>query len=92
MMANTLIHVFMYYYYYAASIGQSVWFKKYITTGQIIQFIFSFLVSTPYVYYHMQGECSGFNAFVFSMFVNGSFLVLFIRFYQKSYRSIKKKE
>lgn len=27
MLANTLVHVFMYYYYYLAARGKSVWFK-----------------------------------------------------------------
>jgi hypothetical protein len=27
MWANTLVHVFMYYYYYRTALGHSVWFK-----------------------------------------------------------------
>nr|KAJ3403374.1 hypothetical protein HK105_004095 [Polyrhizophydium stewartii] len=87
MIANTLIHVFMYYYYYASSLGQNVWYKKYITTGQIVQFTLSFVLSVPYVYFHFQKGCSGWSAFVFSMVVNGSFLLLFIDFYRRTYKS-----
>ncbi|KAI8930044.1 ELO family [Entophlyctis helioformis] len=87
MIANTLIHVFMYYYYYASSLGRNVWYKKYITTGQIVQFTLSFVLSMPYIYYHSKKGCSGWNAFVFSMAINGSFLALFIDFYRRTYRA-----
>jgi len=86
MIANTLIHVFMYYYYFNASLGRSVWFKKYITSGQIIQFSTSFILSVPYLYFHFTNNCKyGFKAFLFSMFCNGTFLILFIRFFRKTY-------
>ncbi|TPX31393.1 very-long-chain 3-oxoacyl-CoA synthase [Synchytrium microbalum] len=91
MLANTLVHVFMYYYYSVSSMGREVWFKKYLTSGQIIQFIMSFVLSIPYVYYHWTlGQNTSWKPFLFSMSVNGSFLFLFIRFYQKSYSGSKK--
>ncbi|RIB18401.1 ELO family [Gigaspora rosea] len=93
MIANTFIHIFMYYYYFVAVLGRSVWFKKYVTTGQIIQFSISFILSVPYLYYHFTKECQyGFSAFLFSICCNGSFLVLFIRFYQKAYKKKGKKD
>ena len=91
MLANTFIHVFMYYYYYASSLGHDVWFKKYITTGQIIQFTLSFILAVPYVYFHTQKGCLGWNAFVFSMVINGSFLGLFIQFYLRTYKKTARK-
>ncbi|CAB4374221.1 unnamed protein product [Rhizophagus irregularis] len=57
MIANTLVHVFMYYYYFSASLGRSVWFKKYITTGQIVQFTISFILAIPYLYFHFTNNC-----------------------------------
>eukprot|EP00842_Homolaphlyctis_polyrhiza_P000095 jgi/Hompol1/1086/HPOL_002639-RA len=81
MIANTLIHVFMYYYYGVSSLG----IKKYITSGQIVQFTISFVLSIPYLYYHFEKGCSGWGAFVFSMSVNASFLLLFIDFYRRTY-------
>ncbi|KAL5033000.1 hypothetical protein RTP6_001025 [Batrachochytrium dendrobatidis] len=86
MIANTLIHVFMYYYYYSSSLGRNVWYKKYITTGQIIQFTLSFILSIPYIYFSLQKNCSGWNAFIFSMTINASFLALFINFYHSAYK------
>lgn len=36
---NLLVHFFMYYYYGMASLGRQVWWKKYLTTCQIVQFV-----------------------------------------------------
>ena len=35
---NLTVHVPMYYYYAVATLGQSPWWKKYLTTAQIVQF------------------------------------------------------
>ena len=35
---NTLVHVFMYYYFALAAVGKQVWWKKYLTVGQLVQF------------------------------------------------------
>ncbi|KAH6585117.1 hypothetical protein BASA61_007088 [Batrachochytrium salamandrivorans] len=86
MIANALVHVFMYYYYYSSSLGRKVWYKKYITAGQIVQFSLSFVLSVPYIYYSVVKGCSGWNAFVFSMIVNASFLMLFVNFYSSTYQ------
>ncbi|KAJ3144489.1 hypothetical protein HK101_002679 [Irineochytrium annulatum] len=65
--------------------------SRYITSGQIFQFCMAFLFGIPYVYFHVTKGCQGFDAFLFSMAVNGSFLVLFIDFYRRSYLAKKKK-
>jgi len=36
---NLSVHVVMYYYYYATAAGRKIWWKKYLTTMQITQFI-----------------------------------------------------
>ena len=51
---NATIHVFMYFYYAATSLGGvfaklAVPFKVFITKGQIVQFVFSFVASIPFV-------------------------------------------
>ncbi|KAJ3275018.1 hypothetical protein HDV01_001524 [Terramyces sp. JEL0728] len=93
---NTGIHVLMYWYYFASSFGWNVWYKKYITTAQIVQFITSFVMSIPYIYYAKLNDCGGWNAYYFSMAVSGSFLILFVNFYRKSYlkkpKAVEKKE
>ncbi|KAJ3154644.1 hypothetical protein HDU89_007882 [Geranomyces variabilis] len=85
--ANTGVHVFMYYYYFRSSLGGRVWFKRYLTALQIVQFGTSFVLAAPYVYYHFQKGCVGGPAFVGSMLVNFSFLLLFVQFYKGAYSS-----
>lgn len=38
LLTNTAVHVVMYNYYYQTTQGRSPWWKKYITTFQIVQF------------------------------------------------------
>eukprot|EP00003_Mantamonas_plastica_P003760 TRINITY_DN12952_c0_g1_i2.p1 TRINITY_DN12952_c0_g1~~TRINITY_DN12952_c0_g1_i2.p1 ORF type:complete len:291 (+),score=84.17 TRINITY_DN12952_c0_g1_i2:43-873(+) len=81
--ANTFVHVIMYYYYYLISNGIKPWWKMYITAIQITQFVASFVLSVPYLYYvyNEEGGCDGFYGFVFSAVVNFTFLVQFIQLY-----------
>jgi hypothetical protein len=39
---NSLVHVVMYYYYMQASLGKTVWWKRYLTVFQIVQFCSGF--------------------------------------------------
>eukprot|EP01118_Nematostelium_gracile_P018555 TRINITY_DN826_c0_g1_i4.p1 TRINITY_DN826_c0_g1~~TRINITY_DN826_c0_g1_i4.p1 ORF type:complete len:187 (+),score=15.11 TRINITY_DN826_c0_g1_i4:109-669(+) len=89
MQFNTAIHVLMYYYYACSSLGIEIWWKKYITQIQIIQFISSFILSFPYIYYSYSMECEGWSAFMFSLFVNSSFLFLFVQFFKSTYTNKK---
>lgn len=38
LLTNTAVHVVMYWYYYETTLGNSPWWKKYITSFQIAQF------------------------------------------------------
>jgi len=90
MLANTAVHVAMYYYYFAATLGMKVWYKKYITTMQLVQFSASFILSIIFKLYSMDGGvCIGnqFGIFEFSLAVNITFFFLFARFYQQNYKS-----
>mmetsp|Transcript_17752 Transcript_17752/g.21292 ORF Transcript_17752/g.21292 Transcript_17752/m.21292 type:complete len:290 (+) Transcript_17752:299-1168(+) len=94
---NLTIHVVMYYYYAVASMGQSPWWKKYLTTGQIIQFVIdvvvcSYATARKYLYVYSNGanpwgeNCGGNLAGAF--FGTGllfSYLVLFIQLYVGMY-------
>jgi len=89
-MTNTLVHVFMYYYYFVSTMGIHPWWKKYITTGQIVQFIAGLSFATPqfYLYYTTNGNCGGDIRLAWiSQIVATSFLFLFINFYIKTYKS-----
>jgi len=91
---NTFVHVFMYYYYAISALGFNVWWKIYITNTQIFQFVCSFLLSIPYIFYtlafdpfgNLDLKCHGWTAFGISFFINSSFLVLFVNFWLKTYK------
>ncbi|RSH90422.1 hypothetical protein EHS25_001027 [Saitozyma podzolica] len=41
---NLTVHVIMYYYYYATTGGAKIWWKKYLTTLQITQFVIDLFI------------------------------------------------
>jgi len=86
--ANAAIHVAMYYFYACQAIGLDVWWKRYLTTMQIVQFIADESGNVMWAYYtkYLGRACSGsWFSFWFGMGVIASFLLLFIDFYRKSY-------
>lgn len=88
MLANTLVHIFMYYYYFCSSLGYSVWYKKYITRMQLVQFAASFVFSIVFKYLALTGPCIGGQTgpFEFTLACNLSFFYLFSQFYAKTYK------
>jgi len=88
---NTLVHVFMYYYYYVATKNIHPWWKKYLTTGQITQFISLIFWTSAWLYVHFfmtNKACAGdTNIVLFTQGVNFSFLLLFINFYLQTYKA-----
>ncbi|KAF2074078.1 hypothetical protein CYY_004607 [Polysphondylium violaceum] len=94
--ANTLVHIFMYYYFFRTSLNPSVriWWKSYLTSGQLFQFTMSFILSIPFLLQDIsissvtgiiQHSCKGWGPFFFTMINNLIFLILFINFYIKTY-------
>jgi fatty acid elongase 3 len=53
---NSLVHVFMYYYFSISALGRSVWWKKYLTAGQLVQFSTVFLVCQAWIVNSLQGD------------------------------------
>ncbi|WVQ71342.1 hypothetical protein IAR50_000870 [Cryptococcus sp. DSM 104548] len=52
---NLLVHVIMYYYYYATAGGAKIWWKKYLTTLQITQFVIDLFIvffASTYLFSH----------------------------------------
>ncbi|XP_054157624.1 elongation of very long chain fatty acids protein AAEL008004-like [Oppia nitens] len=88
---NTLIHVIMYTYYGLASFGPAIqrylWWKKYITVAQIIQF--AICGTYGVVLYFMQ---TGYpmSWFVVAVGQNPLFFFLFYDFYRQTYRQKKR--
>jgi len=85
--ANVLVHVPMYFYYAVSSLGISVWWKKYITLLQIVQFLVDIGGNLIGLYYiHSGHNCGGTpEVWWFGQAVLFSFLVLFLAFYRSTY-------
>jgi hypothetical protein len=85
----------MYGYYTVATYGIRPWWKSYITTFQILQFVLdlSGVFAWAYGVYILGHKCQGtYYAFAVTTFVLFSFLGLFIHFYVTSYRGGKRKQ
>ena len=87
LLTNTGIHVMMYSYYLLSSLGQRPGrvFKLFVTNGQIVQFVFSFACTLPFLYLHARKGCSGFESLLFNAVFNVALLVLFSNFKQATY-------
>jgi len=87
-MTNVTVHVPMYYYYAISSMGKTVWWKKYITKMQIAQFVLDIVANCVGFYYISTGEsCSGsLPSWIFGQAILVSFLILFMMFYQSTYK------
>jgi len=90
---NTFIHVCMYYYYLMATIGKSVWWKKYLTTMQMIQFCIVMFGLIYWLILEYQNQPVGCNGELWSVgvcfFGQVTFLILFYNFYSHTYKGKK---
>lgn len=93
LITNASVHVVMYGYYLLSGMGLRPPWKKMVTNCQIVQFVFSFLVSVLMLRYHFSGPgCSGIWGWCFNAVFNASLLALFVNFHVKSYAMKKKKK
>lgn len=84
---NSFIHVLMYAYYMLAAMGPQVqkhlWWKKYLTTMQIIQFAIVFVHT---IQIQFQSDCGFPKSIAFLLSLNaGLFAYMFTSFYIRSY-------
>jgi hypothetical protein len=90
----------MYYYYFLTTLNIRVWWKKYITVIQIIQFVLDItiisLVSYTYIAFNYHptwpnwGNCHGnLWAASFGAGLLASYLLLFIKFFITTYNKPK---
>ncbi|KAJ2514094.1 Fatty acyl-CoA elongase/Polyunsaturated fatty acid specific elongation enzyme [Coemansia sp. RSA 2049] len=98
---NLFVHVIMYFYYFLASCSIYPWWKKYVTTLQIVQFV----IDLGFVYFctyqliasryypnvlPFLGTCAGTEeAAIFGCALLSSYLLLFIQFFQRTYSKRK---
>ncbi|KAF3642539.1 putative ethylene-responsive transcription factor WRI1-like [Capsicum annuum] len=91
LVTNASVHVLMYAYYFLCTLGFRPWWKRLVTNCQIVQFVFSFLISGLMLYYHFAGSgCSGIKGWCFNAVFNASLLALFIDFHSKNYAKKRK--
>jgi fatty acid elongase 3 len=86
---NLLVHVIMYYYYAEASRGKRFWWKKHLTTLQIIQFIVDLGFIGTAMYYALivtpsQCQVEPWAGYMGSALIF-SYLLLFVRFFVNTY-------
>jgi len=84
---NTFVHVFMYYYYTLATYHRTVWWKKYITIGQMIQFWIDMIFTWQHLYFFYLGlKCTLVVwAIGFGHAVGFSFFLLFFELFRQTY-------
>jgi len=99
---NSIIHFFMYMYYALSTLKYDVWWKKYLTSSQIIQFITGIFYVSVYFYYYFNDlrfsrtspyfitwkkGCGGdLSPALVAYSINITFLYLFIKFYYETYK------
>ncbi|TFL06547.1 elongase of fatty acids ELO [Pterulicium gracile] len=94
---NLAVHVLMYYYYYATAGGAKIWWKKYLTLMQIVQFVidinavyfgtYSHFAAARWPHLPHLGNCAGTeDAAIFGCLLLTSYLGLFINFYFQTYK------
>jgi len=85
-LVNSLVHMFMYYYYLQTTLGSSVWWKKYITVGQLVQFFSGFCVVCYWFVVRKSHNCQGgIYSGTLSHSLNCFFIFLFGKFYLSTY-------
>lgn len=85
---NSFVHTVMYYYYELANQGKNVWWKKYITVLQLIQF---YVVLVHALHTFLIPGCN-YPKWIAGLQVAESvfFIVTFTRFYTQSYKRSSK--
>ncbi|XP_021732905.1 elongation of fatty acids protein 3-like [Chenopodium quinoa] len=90
LVTNASVHTVMYGYYLMCTFGIRPSWKRLVTNCQIVQFVFSFLVSGVMLFIHFtRYPCSGILGWCFNAAFNVSLLYLFIDFHSKNYNKKK---
>jgi len=87
---NCVVHIFMYFYYGYRSLGYDVWWRKYLTQLQIVQFAIDNISALGFVFYKLVlgVPCSGsWTSWLVGNAVGLSFMLLFLQFYSRQYKA-----
>jgi len=95
---NLAVHVLMYYYFFMSSLGIQIWWKKYLTVFQIIQFlidlVFCFYCSITFAMGEYYSDIfpgvycnASIGAATVGSWVLTSYLILFVQFFFKTYNT-----
>lgn len=95
---NLMVHIIMYYYYALQTIKREIWWKRYLTIIQIIQFIIDiiicsivYLIKVSNLLGIKETGCQGsFIPSTFGILILFSYLALFIQLYYNTYNSTSK--
>jgi len=89
---NTGVHVVMYFYFAIYALGYRPWWKKYLTSLQILQFVIDMSSSIPFIVIYMMGmPCRGeLYAWILANLTGVALLLLFLNFYRTTYRPPQK--
>lgn len=91
LVTNATVHVVMYAYYLLCAVGIRPRWKRLVTDFQIVQFVFSFLISGWMLRLHFGGSgCEGIRGWCFNAVFNASLLALFVDFHFKNYANKKR--
>lgn len=92
MFVNSFVHVIMYTYYGLAAMGPHVrkylWWKKYLTQLQIVQFIF--VIAFVTIIAPLSGCVMAGFSYVIDAFIGPVFLYLFYRYYKTTFLTREK--
>lgn len=97
---NLLVHVIMYAYYTLHALGYHIWWKKYLTVFQIMQFVVALtgcVLATAFLmlaeYGYLDKTVYGCNGTFLGAYIGigviGSYLYLFLLMYRDTYNSKK---
>jgi len=89
-LTNTFVHVFMYYYYTLVTYHKTVWWKKYITIGQMIQFWLDMIFTWQHLgFFYLGLKCTiVIWPIVLGHAVGFSFFLLFFELFFQTYLTI----
>lgn len=92
---NSFIHTIMYFYYSLATLGYQPFWKRYLTTLQIVQFFFAGTMGCSYIFSGCAKTSEGTGEYRMVDYLSHGFVVvyvvpltaLFVDFAKKSYYS-----